>query len=337
MADLKTSYMGIALRNPIMMGACNLVDKPDMICQLEEAGIGAFVYKSLFEEEIILESIQLEEELSEYADRSPEASNVFPHVKHAGPEEHLLNLKKFKQNTSVPVFASLNAISDEAWMDYARKIQDTGVDGIELNFYAVPGNFDLTAAAIEKKQIEIIEKVRKVISIPVAVKLCPYYTNVLNIIKRMDQIGVNGFVIFNRFFQPEINTGTEEFYYPFDLSKDHDYQITLRFTGLLYGNINASICGTKAIYNTQQMIKIILAGADAVQVVSTIYRNGENQIKMMLSELSDWMNKKGYQSINDFKGKLSKKKLPDSSVYNRAQHIEILSRSEEIYKKHRMV
>ncbi|MDP4183682.1 MAG: dihydroorotate dehydrogenase-like protein [Bacteroidota bacterium] len=337
MADLKTTYMGIELKNPIILGACNLVSKPEIIQKLEEAGIAAFVYKSLFEEQINLESIQLEEELTEYSYRSSEAPNVFPYLKHAGPEEHLLDLKKFKKSVSVPVFASLNAINDEVWTEYAKKLQDTGVDGLELNLYWVPDNFSSNAADIENKQIEIVNKVKNVISIPVAVKLSPFYTNTLNVIKRMSEAGADGVVIFNRFFQPEINTGDEEFYYPFDLSKEKDYQLTIRYTGMLFGNIKSSICGSRAIFETHQMLKVLLAGADAVQIVSAVYKSGHNHIDLMLYELKSWMERKGYNTIDDFKGKLSRLKIEDPFMYNRAHYVDILSKSEEIYKRHLMV
>ncbi|TKG95998.1 dihydroorotate dehydrogenase-like protein [Puteibacter caeruleilacunae] len=332
MVDLKTSFMGIELKNPFILGASNLVTKPEIIKQLEEAGISAIVYKSLFEEQINLESIQFDEELNEYANRNPESAKIFPTLKHAGPKEHLLKLKTLKESVSIPVFASLNAVYDETWVEYAQLLQETGIDGLEINFYAIPGDFDSDAVSIEKKQLEIIKKLKKAVSIPISVKLSPFYTNALNFIKKLDDAGVNGFTLFNRFFQPEINTGEEDFYYPFDLSKDKDYQLTLRYTGLLYDNIKGSICSTRGIYEAHQAIKLLLAGADVVQIVSTIYKNGPEHVSQILFELSTWMEKKGYQSLADFKGKLSKANLKNPYAYDRAQYVDILMNSEQILK-----
>lgn len=337
MADLKTTYLGIPLKNPLVLGASSLIFKPQMVNELQEAGIAAFVYKSLFEEQINLESIQFQHELEEYTDRHQESSSPFPKLEHAGPKEHLMNLKNFKQNVNVPVIASLNAILEETWIDYAKQIEQTGVDALELNFYAPPVDFSLTAAQIEKKEIDILKKIKKAVSIPISVKLSSFYTNPLNFIKQLDDAGVNGIVLFNRFFQPEINTGEEQFYYPFELSKEKDYQLTLRFAGLLFDNIKGSIIANRGIYEAHQAIKMILAGADALQVVSTVYKNNAKQIKQMLFEMDTWMDKKGYVNINDFKGKLSRKNVNKLYAYERAQYVDILMNAEQILKSNPMI
>ncbi len=183
MADLSTTYMGIPLKSPIILGASNLVTKPAIIKDLEANGIGAVVYKSLFEEQIQLESLQLDEELTEYANRNSEMGRLFPELEHAGPREHLFNVRKLKESLSVPVFASLNALYEPSWVGYARLLEETGVDGLEINLYAIPGYFEIDAHLIEEKQIQIVKSVKKAVKIPVSVKISPFYTNTMNFIK----------------------------------------------------------------------------------------------------------------------------------------------------------
>ena len=337
MADLSTTYMGIKLKNPIILGASNLVTKPEVVKELENAGIAAIVYKSLFEEQIQLESLQLDEDMNEYNNRNSEMGRIFPDLVHAGPKEHLLNLKRLKQAASVPVFASLNAIYEPSWVEYAKLLEETGVDGIELNLYATPGYFEVGASSIEDKQYQIVKSVKKAVKIPVSVKLSPFYTNTLNFIKKLDEAGVDGFVLFNRFFQPEIDIEDEIFHFPWELTQTQDHQLALRYSGLLHGNIEGSICASRGIYSSEDVIRLLLSGADTVQTVSAIYTNQPAFVGTMLTELNAWMDKKGYKTLNDFRGKLSRKNLKDPFVYQRAQYVDILMKSEEIFKKYPMV
>lgn len=329
--------MGIKLKNPIILGASNLVTKPEVVKELESAGIAAIIYKSLFEEQIQLESLQLDEDMNEYNNRNSEMGRIFPDIVHAGPQEHLLNLKKLKQATSVPVFASLNAIYEPSWVEYARLLEETGVDGIELNLYATPGYFEVGASSIEDKQYQIVKSVKKAVKIPVSVKLSPFYTNTLNFIKKLDEAGVDGFVMFNRFFQPEIDIEDEIFHFPWELTQTQDHQLALRYSGLLHGNIEGSICASRGIYSSEDVIRLLLSGADVVQTVSAIYKNQPAFVGTMLTGLNAWMDKKGYKTINDFRGKLSRKNLKDPYTYQRAQYVDILMKSEEIFKKYPMV
>ena len=337
MADLSTTYMGIKLKNPVILGASNLVTKPDTIKQIEQAGIGAIVYRSLFEEQIQLERLQMDEELSEYENRNAEMTKLFPGLEHAGPKEHLYNIEKLKKSVSVPVFASLNAIYEPTWVEYAKELEKTGVDGLELNLYAVPGYFEVTGQSIEDKQVQIVKAVKKAVKIPVSVKISLFYTNPLNFIKKVDEAGADAYVLFNRFFQPEIDIEKEVYYYPWELSNPKDHMLTLRATGLLYGNLNGSICASRGIYDGSDVIKMILAGADAVQIVSTVYRNHSPVVSDILKEMNRWMDEKGYKSLDDFRGKLSRKNMKDPFVYQRAQYVEILSKSDTIFKKYPMV
>jgi dihydroorotate dehydrogenase (fumarate) len=337
MADLSTTYMGIKLKNPLILGACNLVSKPEVIKELEEAGIAAIVYRSLFEEQIQLESLQFDEELNEYANRNSEMGRLFPDIEHAGPKEHLFNLKKLKKSCSVPVFASLNAIYEPSWVEYAKQLEDTGIDGLELNLYSTPGYFEINGSSIEEKQYQIVKSIKKAVNIPVSVKLSPFYTNTLNFIKKLDEAGVDGFVMFNRFFQPEIDIESEVFHFPWELTQARDHHLSLRYVGLLHGNIEGSICANRGIYTSEDVIRLLLAGADAVQLVSTIYKNQPAYVAIILTEIQEWMDKKGYKKLDDFAGKLSRKNLKDPFTYQRAQYVDILAKSEEIFKKYPMV
>ncbi|PTN07588.1 dihydroorotate dehydrogenase-like protein [Mangrovibacterium marinum] len=337
MADLSTTYMGLKLQSPIILGASNLVTKPEAIEQIEQAGIGAIVYKSLFEEQIHLESIQLDEDLHEYEDRNAEMTRLFPDMEHAGPKEHLLNVKSLKEKVKVPVIASLNAIYETTWVEYAQELEQTGIDALEINLYATPGYFEIEGEKIVEKQVQIVQSIKKAVKIPVSVKLSPFYTNTLNFIKQLDEAGADGFVLFNRFFQPEIDIDKEEFFYPWDLTQERDYQLALRFAGLLYGNTDASICSSRGISTSTDIIKMLLAGANVVQMVSAFYRNQPGYAATLISEINQWMDNKGYKSLADFRGKLSRKSLKDPFTYQRAQYVDILMKSEEVFKTHPMV
>ena len=334
MADLKTKYLGLELKNPVIIGASNLVTNVENLKLAEASGAAAIVYKSLFEEQIQLENAQFDDELHEYNDRNAEMVKLFPELQHAGPEEHLLNVRKAKESVGIPVIASLNAIYKETWVEYAQMLEQTGVDALELNFYAVPRKFDIEGSAIEKNQIDVVKAIKSKIKIPVSVKLSPFYANPLNLISKLDKEGADGFVLFNRMFQPDINTDKEEHFTPFDLSYEDSHKLSLRFAGLLAGNVKGSICANSGIYTGEHVAKMLLAGADATQVVSAVYRNKIGYIKTIISELENWMDKKGYKTISEFKGKLSSNKLNDPFVYKRAQYIDLLIKSDEILKKH---
>ena len=337
MANLSTTYMGIPLKNPLILGACNLSAKPETIKKLEEAGIAAIVYKSLFEEQIQLENLQLEEDLTEYEERNAEMTRLFPNMEHAGPKEHILNLRKLKESVNIPVFASLNAVYDISWVEYAQELEKAGVAGLELNLYSVPGYFELEGTSIEEKQLEVFKAVKQAVKIPVSVKVSPFYTNTLNFIKKIDEAGADACVLFNRFFQPDIDIDKEEFHFPWELTSEKDRMLSLRYAGLLFGNLEGDLCISRGIYTAQDVIKAIMAGASVVQVVSTVYKNQPQVIAEILDGMSKWMDGKKYADLSDFRGKLSRKSLKDPFAYNRAQYIDILTKSEQIFKKYPMV
>ena len=332
MNKLKTKYMGIELNNPIILGASNLMTDFDNLKKAEELGAAAIIYKSLFEEQIQLESFQLDEKLNEFNDLNAEMVQIHPNIEHAGPDEYLLNMRKAKESLTIPLIASLNAINNETWLKYARLISETGVNGIELNFYQIPIDFDISSKEIEDSQINILKEIRQNVSIPISVKLSPDYSNILNFIKKLDKAGADALVLFNSFFQPDINVISEKHIKSTHLSNVGDYKLSLRYAGLLFENIKADICSSHGIFSGEDVIKLLLSGASCVQVVSAIYKNGFNQISNIKRELDEWMEIKNYKSIDEFRGKLSKNRLPgDPFVYKRAQYVELLMNSEEIF------
>jgi dihydroorotate dehydrogenase (fumarate) len=332
--DLSTTYLGLKLKNPIIVGASNLVTDLNFLKKLEEAGASAIVYKSLFEEQIQLENLENYHAEEDYGNRHAEMNSMFPASLDSGPEDFLLHLSKARQSLNIPLIASLNAVYDDTWYEYAKKIEETGVDAIELNFYAVPREFDIDDNSILQEQLDTLEGVKKAVKIPVSVKLSPFYTNPLYCIGELDKKGADGFVLFNRLFQPDIDLDKEALHYPYMLSNEDDNRLPLRFAGLLYGNIKGNICSNTGIFTGKDVIKMIIAGADCVQVVSTIYKHGPKQIGKILEEIEEWMKGKNYESLNDFKGKLAKVHIKDPYAYQRAQYVDILMRSNEIFKKY---
>ncbi len=334
MTKLKTNYLGLELKNPIIVGASDLVTDTENLKAAEDAGAAAIVYKSLFEEQVQLENYQLDQELNEYNERHAEMIDLFPDVTHAGPREFLFNLRKAKESVNIPLIASLNAVYKDTWIEYAKLIEDTGVDAIELNFYSLPRDFNKTETDILDYQMDILKEIKRTLSIPVSVKLSPFYTNVLKVIDDMDKTGVDGFVLFNKMFQPDLDIENEKHTSPFNLSFENEYRLPLRFAGLLHGRIKAGICSSTGVYGGKEVIKMILAGANCVQVVSTLYKNKITHITKMLQDIEKWMDSKNYKSLKDFRGKTSEMNTNDPFIYKRAQYIELLMKSGELTKTH---
>jgi len=329
MADISTEYMGLKLKNPIIAGASSLTSHMDSIRKLEDSGVGAIVIKSLFEEQIQLESYRMQQELQKNDELHAEMINIFPSLEHSGPEDHLRWTRKAKEGSSIPVIASLNAINRSTWIEYAKKFEDTGVDGLELNFYRLPVEFDIDARTVEKEQLEAASEVAQNVRIPVSVKLSPYYSSPLFFIRQLDKAGIKGFVLFNRLFQPSINIQREENDYSINLSNSNDYRLGLRFAGLLHGQVKGSVCASNGINSTENLIRVLLAGADVVQVVSALYSHSLVIVPKILGELSEWMDDRKYKKITDFRGKLSYMNNPKPEIYTRAQYAKALLHPEK--------
>lgn len=329
MANLETSYMGIPLKNPFVMGACSMTAHMDAIKRIEDAGAAAIVIQSLFEEQIQLQRYRLEQELTISDNLDAEIQDLFPDVEHGGPDEHLMWVKRTKDALGIPVIASLNCVNPETWSEWAFKLQETGIDGLELNFFAIPVDFERSAADIEAEQLEALRQVKAAVKIPISVKLSPFYTSPLEIVRRMDQLGVAGFVLFNRLFHPSFDVEKETGRYPFNLSTSNDHRMALRFAGLLYGNVTGSICASNGVHTATDAIETLLAGADVFQAVSTVYQNSVDVIGEVLSGVDDWMDKKGYATLGDFRGKLSVSRTPDKWTYRRAQYVKMLLNADD--------
>jgi dihydroorotate dehydrogenase (fumarate) len=331
MSKLKTSHMGVELKNPLILGASNLVNNIDNLRKAEDYGVAAIVYRSLFEEQIQLEDHDLSSQLEAYNERNAEMISLFPNIEHGGPKEHLYNLRQVRERISIPVFASINAVYKESWVDYAKLIEETGVDGLELNFFSVPRDYNKSGHEIIEQQIEFLKAVKAAVKIPVSVKLSPFYTNILKTVTDLDKAGADGFVLFNRLFEPDIDVEAEKHASPWNLSTHSDHRLSIRYIGLLYDHVKGSLTANNGIYEGIDIIKMILAGANAVQAVSTFYHNGLGHIKTMLAEAEEWMTRKGYDSIDDFRGSLSAKAINDPFVYKRAQYIDMILKSEEYF------
>lgn len=336
MAELKTTYMGIELKNPLIVGASNLVTDIENLKKMEAAGAGAIVYKSLFEEQIQMENFEAEEEITAYNDRNAEMITLFPDMGEVGPQEFLENLRAAKKALSIPVFASLNCVYKYTWVDYAKEIEKTGVDGIELNFFSTPKPFGLSGHDVLQEHLNIIHDVKEAVNIPVAAKISPFYTNTLRMVNMIEGSGADGVVMFNKLFQPDIDINSQKMVFPYNFSTSDENRLPLRYVGLLAGQVKMSLAANTGIMEGEDMIKMLLAGADVVQVVTTLYKNGIGHISKMLADVQSWMDKNNYKTVNEFRGLLSKEKIKDPYAYKRAQYVDILMKS-DVFKPKTMV
>lgn len=330
MTDLSIKYMGISLKNPIIVGASALTANMASIMEIEKAGAGALVTKSLFEEEIQLEHFKFDEDLEKGNYRYAEMITVRPNLKFAGPAEHLMWVRRAKEAVHIPVIASLNAVNRKTWFEYAKQLEAAGVDALECNLFASPGEIQKNGADIEKEQIDLVHELKQTVSIPVGVKLSFFYSNIGNVVRQMDQAGADGFVLFNRLFEPDIDINAEKLLHPFNFSHDTDYRLPLRYTGLLEGTVKADICCSSGIFKGEDVIKMILAGAAAVQTVRAVFAMGYGHIEKMLADIQTWMERKGYKNISDFRGKLSKRHSSAPWAYTHAQYAKLLMNSDII-------
>lgn len=331
MKDISTTLLGMKIKSPIVLGACNLSYMPNRLAEFEEAGIGAIVYKTLFEEQVQLESFEFDEQLHLYDERNAEMVNLFPKIEHGGPAEHVLKLKETVKAVNVPVIASLNCIFEETWVEYAKELANAGASALELNFYDTPKRFERTSLEIEDYQTRVVGLVKKAVNIPVQVKLSRFYGNVLNLVQRMDNEGADGFVMFNRLFLPDINPEKEEFLLNWEFSSPEEKLYTMRVAGLLSGNIKGDIIASNGIYSTSDVVSMILAGANSVQMVSAMYRNGSKHLVQVLENLDAWMERKGYDSLADFRGNMDYNNVKDKFQYTRSQYVDILLRKTPVF------
>jgi len=305
--DLSTTYMGLKLRNPLIVSSSRITSTVEDIKKCADYGAGAIVLKSLFEEQFLADSGRLMDQDQTYF-WYPEAIDfINQHSKEHGIKGYLNLIRGAKEVTDIPVIASVNCVTATEWPRYCKELVDAGADGIELNVFIVPKDEKIGSLELEDLYVKVVEEVKKNVDVPVAIKIGPFFTNGFNITKRLCLAGVNGIIVFNRFYRPDIDIDTEQISRPNYLSCPQEMGQPLRWVSLFASRVNCDIAGNTGIHEGTGMIKMLLAGASAVQVCSTLYINGLGYIDTMISDLQKWMTWKGYDSIDQFKGKLTKR------------------------------
>jgi dihydroorotate dehydrogenase (fumarate) len=323
MSDLSTSYLGLQLENPVIVSSSSLTNKIGGVRSAAEAGAGAIVLKSLFEEQIREELRKLED--SSNAEIHPEAMDYIQHMGENYQSEDYLNLiSSAKNSVDIPVIASLNCISTDKWVSFGKDIEAAGADAIELNIAIMPDYFDDKPEELEQRTIQIVKAVKQQLKIPVAVKLGPYFTSLPSMVRSLEKAGMSGLVLFNRFYRPDIDIEKLQLTSAYRYSAPEEISLPLRWIGLLYGRVGCDIAGSTGVYDGNGVIKHILAGASAVQICSTIYVNGFRQIGIIKDRLKFWMQEHRYQSLSDFRGIMSQKNASTSKQFERLQYIKAL-------------
>jgi dihydroorotate dehydrogenase (fumarate) len=325
--DLTTTYMGLTLSSPLVASAGPLSRKVDKVKQMEDAGISAVVLWSLFEEQVSHEQEELDYYLEHGAERFAESLSYFPDQDDYkfSAEKYLEHLSECKQAVDIPVIGSLNGISAGGWIEYAQKMQDAGADAIELNVYYIPTNPTLTADRVESVYLAVLEAVKEEVSIPVAMKLSPYFSATANMMQKLDAAGADALVLFNRFYQPDLDIENLEVKPDLKLSNSYDNRLPLRWMAILYGRINASLAATSGIHTAEDVAKMILAGADVTMMTSALLRQGPEHAKTVLDGLIQYMDKKGYESVEQMKGVLSQKNCAEPAAFERANYMKSLN------------
>ncbi|MAT53728.1 MAG: dihydroorotate dehydrogenase [Saprospirales bacterium] len=324
--DLTTKYMGLKLRSPLVVSASPLSEKLDNILQMEDAGAGAVVLFSLFEEQIRQEIAQFEMLATHGADSFAEALNYFPTPVNyrVGIDNYLELLLKAKERTDIPIFGSLNGITPGGWMDYAKSFQEAGADGVELNVFFIPADIELDGREVEQRYFDILKWVKEAVDIPVAMKLNPYFSATGNMAKQLADKGADGLVLFNRFYEPDFDIDQLEIAHNLELSVANEIRLPLQWIGILHGKVNASLAATSGVQGSTEVIKYLLAGADVVMAASCLFRNGIGYIYQMLAELEEWMQAREFNSVDEMRGVMSQANISDPTAYERANYIKIL-------------
>lgn len=327
MPDLTTTYLGLPCKNPLVVSASPLSKKLDRVRQLEEAGAAAIVMYSLFEEQISREVDELDCYLNLATNSYAEALSYFPDLDHynVGPDDYLEHLHRVKEAVSIPVIGSLNGVSAGGWVDYARKIEQAGADALELNIYYVPTDVEMSSSALEKIYVNLVREVRGAIHIPLAVKLSPFVTALPHLIKRFIEVGADGLVLFNRFYQPDFDLETLEVVPHLELSTSHELLLPLRWIALLYGRIYADLALTSGVHRVQDVIKAVMAGANVTMMASELLMHGPDRIRQLREELEQWMEQREYLSINQMRGSMSQYAVAEPAAFERANYMKALN------------
>jgi len=324
--DLTTKYMGLKLKNPIVPSASPLSQSVDTVKAMEDAGASAVVVYSLFEEQISHESGELDHYLSVGTDSFAEALSYFPEQEkfHLGPEQYLNHIAKLKKAVDIPIIGSLNGVSTGGWIKYAQNIEQAGADALELNVYYVATNKNITGSEVENMYVDVLKEVKKNLKIPVAIKLSPFFTSMSNMARKLDHAGADALVLFNRFYQPDFDLDKLEVVPNLLLSTNWEMRLPLRWIAILHGNVKASIGATTGIHNHNDVLKMMMAGADVAMMASELLLNGIVRITQILDGMIKWMEEKEYSSIDLMKGSMSQMKIAQPAAFERANYMKTL-------------
>lgn len=327
--EIKTDYLGLELKNPLIVGAGPLTYNSEGVVKCAEAGAGAVVMKSLFEEEIRRQNAALSETLSQQQGMHNE---VYEYIRAGlemryGPREYLQSLEQARQQVDIPVIASVNCVTDEWWTYFVQEVEAAGADALELNIAILPHTLKDSADEINNRYLRIVEEVMKNVNLPVAVKMSPYFTSVPDMLWSLQQCGVAGFVLFNRFFRSTVDIDNMEVVPGERMSSPGDLCFTLRNLALFSGVLTTDFAAATGVYDGDDIIRAILTGADAVQTVSTLLKNGRDHITIMLQDISNWMEKNGYASLRDFQGKMTQTQNHEAKLFTREQYMNVLGSS----------
>jgi dihydroorotate dehydrogenase (fumarate) len=325
--DLTTNYLGLKLRSPLVVSASPLSEDVDTIRHMADAGASAVVLYSLFEEQLRQDRLELNRNLQQGTESFAEALTYFPEPEeyHLGPEEYLKHIAAAKKATDIPIIASLNGSSVGGWTEFARQIQQAGADALELNIYYIPTDMNLSGEVVEETYINILKAVKANVTIPVAVKLSPFFSNFANMAKRLDEAGADGLVLFNRFYQPDIDLESLEVEPNILLSTPMAMRLPLRWIALLHGRVSASLAATSGIHRATDALKMLMAGADVTMLCSALIRHGIPQIALIERDLVAWLEEHDYESVKQLQGSMSQKNCPDPAAFERAQYMRAIS------------
>ena len=327
MLDLTTTYIGLPLKNPLVASASQLSKKLDTVRRLQDAGAAAIVMYSLFEEQITHESYELDHYLERGTHSYAEALSYFPDLDNynLGPEPYLEHLYRVKQAVQIPVIGSLNGISSGGWVEYAQKIEQAGVDALELNIYYLPTDPNLSSMEVEDEYVQLVRDVRAKVQIPLALKLSPFFTSLPHIARRFASAGAEGLVLFNRFYQPDFDLEMLEVIPNLQLSTSQELRLPLRWIALLYGRIEADFALTSGVHTAQDVLKAIMAGASVTMMASTLLEHGIGRLMYILADLQSWMDEHEYMSITEMKGSMSQRAVAEPAAFERANYLKTLN------------
>jgi dihydroorotate dehydrogenase (fumarate) len=330
--DLTTKYLGMTLRTPLVASASPLSQEISGIRSLEDAGASAVVLYSLFEEQLRQEALELERDLNAGTESFAESLTYFPRTSefHTGSEGYLNHIRKAKEAVAIPIIASLNGSTLGGWTKFARQVEQAGADAIECNIYFIPTNTEIDGAEVEKIYTDIIREVKTAVHIPVAAKLSPFFSNLANMAKRLDQLGTDGLVLFNRFYQPDIDLEELEIKPNVLLSSPQELRLPLTWVGILYGRVRASLAATTGVYRPEDVIKLLMVGADVTMLCSALLRHGVGHLRHVEQGVRMWMEEHEYESVHQMQGSMSQLRCPDPGAFERAQYMRAVKGLEHV-------